>query len=361
MADQKPLVLVTGSSGLIGSAVCERLSQKYLVVGMDRPGLPQAPGEATRIDVDLSQDQSVRDALARLREVHGTRVASVVHLAAYYDFAGEPSPLYEQVTVRGTQRLLTGMRDAFEVEQFIFSSTLLVHAPCEPGQTINEEWPLEPKWEYPQSKVRTEELMRREHGNVPIVMLRVAGVYTDRCNSIPIAHQIQRLYEKKMVARVFPGSTSHGQPWVHLDDVVEAIWLTVEKRQQLGSELVLLIGEDRTYSYDELQHTIARLIHGESFETTQIPKAVAKTGAWLQDKIPGEDPFIKPWMIDMADDHYELDITRARQTIGWQPKHTLRATLPKMIQFLQNDPHEFYSANKLDLPSDLQKQEAKGV
>jgi hypothetical protein len=44
--------------------------------------------------------------------------------------------------------------------------------------------------------------------------------------------------------------------------------------------------------------------------TPQIPKSPAKAGAWLQDQIPGEEPFIKPWMIDLADDHYALDIHR---------------------------------------------------
>ena len=84
----------------------------------------------------LSSDESVRAALDEVRVGSGTgSIASIIHLAAYYSFSGEPSPLYEQVTVRGTERLLHGLRD-FEVEQFIFSSTMLVHAPCEPGERI---------------------------------------------------------------------------------------------------------------------------------------------------------------------------------------------------------------------------------
>ena len=35
---------------------------------------------------------------------------AVVHLAAYYDFSGEPSDLYERVTVQGTLRLLNGLK-----------------------------------------------------------------------------------------------------------------------------------------------------------------------------------------------------------------------------------------------------------
>jgi hypothetical protein len=41
-------------------------------------------------------------ASARTRRLGGQRIASVIHLAAYYDFSGEPSRPYEQITVRGT-------------------------------------------------------------------------------------------------------------------------------------------------------------------------------------------------------------------------------------------------------------------
>jgi nucleoside-diphosphate-sugar epimerase len=100
--------------------------------------------------------------------------------------------LYEQVTVRGTQRLLSGLKP-FQVEQFIFSSTMLVHAPCKPGQRIDEDWPIEPKWDYPKFKMATETLIYREHGTIPVVVWRIAGVYDDRCHSIPLANQIKRI------------------------------------------------------------------------------------------------------------------------------------------------------------------------
>jgi nucleoside-diphosphate-sugar epimerase len=69
----------------------------------------------------------------------------------------------------------------------------------------------------------------------------------------------------------------------------------------------------------------------------------------VQDQIPGvEEPFIKPWMIDLADDHYALDITRARTLLGWSPRRSLRETLPKMVAALKADPAGFYRRNKLE-------------
>jgi hypothetical protein len=70
-------------------------------------------------------------------------------------------------------------------------------------------------------------------------------------------------------------------------------------------------------------------------------------------KLPGADPFIRPWMIDRANDHYALDITRARTLLGWEPKRSLRETIPKMIAALKADPVAWYRENDLEAPADL--------
>ena len=340
-------LIITGSSGRIGSAFIDRIGETYTELGFDREGPPHPPRETEHvIDCDLSSDESVWAALDEVRRLGHKRIVSVIHLAAYYSFSGEPSPLYEQVTVRGTERLLHGLRD-FEVEQFIFSSTMLVHAPCEPGARINEEWPLKPKWDYPKSKVATEALIVRERGDVPVVFLRIAGVYDDHGHSIPIAQQIQRIYEQRFIGRMFSGDITHGAAFVHMEDMVEALVLAVEHRKELPHVTTLLIGEPDTLSYDELQRTISRQLHGKEWRTYSIPKTLAKVGSWLLNVLPGANPFIKPWMIDIADDHYALDISRARTLLGWEPRHSLRETLPNILAELKANPIAWYRENDL--------------
>lgn len=355
------IVIVTGSNGTIGDAVMRRFAGRFDdVVGFDRKAPNPPPPGCTAVAVDITSDESVREGLLMIREHHGAHVASVIHLAAYYDFFGEPSEQYDEITVRGTGRLLRGLRELdFQVEQFVFSSTMLVHRPAEPGQFINEEWAIEPTWAYPESKVRTEQLIHDERGGIPAVLLRISGVYDDLCHSIPLAHQIQRIYERQLTSRLYAGSTSHGQSFMHLDDLVDAIAIVVERRAALPPELPLLLGEPEPLSYDEVQHTFARLIHGEDLETLEVPGVLAplaKAGAWVMQKLPGADRFIKPWMIDRANDHYALDITRARTLLGWEPKRSLRGTIPTMVAALKADPLGFYRENNLELTSELQKQ-----
>jgi nucleoside-diphosphate-sugar epimerase len=359
MNEHNNTIVITGGSGLIGTALAQRFSQRFRIVNLDRKEPPQLLPATEFVPIDLTSGESVENALHQVRTRSGEHISSVLHLAAYYDFSGEPNPLYEEVTLRGTERLLRGL-EPFRVGQFVFSSSMLVHSPCQPGERINEEWPLDPRWPYPESKVKTEELLRAQHGDIPLAILRMAGVYDDRCHSPPLAQQIRRIYERQLISRVFPGDLSHGQSFVHLEDVVEAFWRVVERRDRLPAEAVLLLGEPDPLSYNDLQRAFGRLLHSEEWETMSIPKALAKAGAWIQDTVPvGEEPFIKPRMIDFADDHYALDISRAHQVLGWEPGRSLQETLPKMVNALKEDPVGWYQEHGLEPPSWLQERAAK--
>jgi len=192
MNEPKSTILITGASGRIGFPLAQRLAESFDVVGFDRRAPSHPPPSAECLYVDLTIDESLRRGLQAISELHGNRLASVIHLAAYYDFSGAPSLLYDRITVDGTERLLRLLQD-FEVEQFIFSSTELVHAPSEDGRRLNEDAPLAPAWPYPESKVKTERVIHAGRGKIPIVILRIAGVYDDLCHSIPLAQQMQRI------------------------------------------------------------------------------------------------------------------------------------------------------------------------
>ena len=351
----KPLVIVTGSSGLLGSAVLDDLRHEYQIVGFDRDGQPQPPREVECVCVDLTDDTSVGLGLDRVAYAYGNQLAAVVHLAAYYDFSGEPSPLYQEVTVKGTRRLLDGLNDRdFRCERFIFSSTMLIHAPTTPGKPITEDSPITRSWLYPDSKIDTERTIHEHRDGIPAVNLRIAGVYTDWGKAPTIVQQIKRIYERQLESHFFPGDMSHGQAFVSLNDTVRALRAAVEHRGDLPEETAILIGEPETSSFGRMQDRLGELIHGKDWSTLRVPEVVAKAGAWVQEQagaLPGVDePFIKPWMVPHADDHYELDIGKARQMLGWEPEDRLIDALPTMVRRLESDPAEWYERNELGEP-----------
>jgi nucleoside-diphosphate-sugar epimerase len=202
----KPVILITGSEGLIGRALVEAFSADYDVAAFDITRPDKQPEKEDFIDCDLTKDESVTGALAQLRQKHGERIASVIHLAAYYDFSGEPSPLYRDLTVEGTRRLLRGLQ-SFQVNQFVFSSTHIVLKPSETGEALTESSELEPAWEYPKSKVEAEKVIADERGSVPAVILRIAGVYDEDCHAVPIAQQIDRIYRKNLESYLLAGES----------------------------------------------------------------------------------------------------------------------------------------------------------
>lgn len=362
-ADQAP-VLVTGAGGLIGHTLCARLEELgHTVLRLDLAG-PEIDCEC-----DLTDPEAIRSTLADIGERYDNRIGAIVHLAAYFDFSGEPHPLYQKLNVDGTRYLLEALAD-YDVGRFVYTSTMLVHAPTEPGIPIEECSPLEAKWAYPISKLAAERTIVKtvdrlaESGRtrepIPYSLLRLAGLYHQDCGSPTLSHQIKRIYEHELTSHFYAGDPATGQAFVHLEDAVEAIALAVDKREELPDRHVALIGEADVMSYQALNNAISQGLFGEPLPVTRMPDLAAKAGAEMMratekvvpDSIDqGDEPFIRPYMIDLAEDHYEIDPTRAEQTLGFRARHRLRDELPVILRRLKEDPRRFYEKNGLQPPA----------
>lgn len=60
------VVVVTGSSGFIDSALVQRLAPHFTVVGLDRETSPHPPAAAECVCIEVTSDDSVAAALKRL-------------------------------------------------------------------------------------------------------------------------------------------------------------------------------------------------------------------------------------------------------------------------------------------------------
>ncbi len=342
-------VLITGVSGFLGKEIASALSKDYIIIGLDvRP--PKEDSPIRFFKTDLTDKNSISKSLRKVASEYGDTIASVIHLAAYYDFKGEPSDMYEKLTVSGTRSLVRSLKEnRFTVEQFLFTSTHLVMRPVEKGQLIHENDAMKAEWDYPQSKIEAEEVLKEELDEIKSVIFRVSGVYNNEGHSPPICNQIKRIYEKQLTSHFYPGDQEKGQPFVHVEDIARAICLAVKKRKTLSDREVFFIAEPELLSYGELQDRIGQLLYGREWWTAFAPKPLAKAGAYVMNKGPNNE-FIKPWMIDLTEANYPLSVKKAQERLGFTARHRLYEELPKIIEGLVNRPAHWYQANNLGGP-----------
>ena len=344
----KEVIVISGCSGRTGTRVAHKFADpRFLVVGLDVLAPKISTTNFEFIACDITSEAQVAAAMQHIRKKYPEQIASIVHLASQFDKNQQNLQLYDEVVVQGAKHLMQAAL-SFKTEQFIFASSMHVFMPCEPGQKINEHWPVGPLWDFPRSQAKAEELLKSQHAHIPLVILRKGSTYDSLCHIMPLAHQIQRIYERSSTSFFFPGNLAHGAPCVHLDDVADAIWLAVQRRFGIPKETTMIVAEPETVSYGELQKVIGLLCYGEECKTWTIPKWVAKFAIRACDKIPFlPKTDIKEWMVDQADYNYSCDISLIQDKLGWAPKHTFRQTLPKMIAALKENELAWYRENNL--------------
>ena len=165
-------VLVTGSSGSVGSAVAARLRHDVTVVGLDlRPG-----AETTRVG-DIGDRELIRSLVRGVEAVVHTAALHVPHL----DTAGEDD--FQRVNVEGTRTLLDAAAEA-GVARFVLTSTTSVYGCSEragpPATWADEELPPQPADAYDRTKLAAESLCRERAGDgMRCVVLRMSRCFPE--------------------------------------------------------------------------------------------------------------------------------------------------------------------------------------
>ncbi len=151
-------ILVTGSSGFIGSALVERLRNAgHEVHGLD---CAQPRWRATHADdhrLDLGDLEGVKALLARIRPTH------VVHLAARIDLSADSVVKYH-ANVEGVLNLMNAVQRSPTVQRVLWTSSQLV---SRIGRIPNDETDYDPDTSYGESKVVTERIVRALEGGAP--------------------------------------------------------------------------------------------------------------------------------------------------------------------------------------------------
>lgn len=170
MKEAKPIVLVTGASGFVGSHVAPALAREGWMVHRAVRRLSSRDDEVLIKSIGPNTDWET--ALAG--------VDAVVHLAArvHHQHDKHAVKLYRDVNIEGTLHLARCAAKA-GVRQFIFVSTVLVHGRSNNGAPFNEKDVLTPRGLYGMSKAAAEAGLRAlaEQSDMQVTVIRPPLVY----------------------------------------------------------------------------------------------------------------------------------------------------------------------------------------
>ena len=303
-------VLVTGATGLVGSALCRTLARSGYRVR--RALRTRAPAGYDDVVVgDIGADTNWSAALAG--------VDAVVHLAARTHVLekrdAKAAAAYQRVNVGGTRRLAE-QAAAAGVRRFVFLSSVKVNGEATSGRGFQETDPPCPENPYGRTKREAEDLLfalARESA-LEVVVIRSPLVYGPG-----VKGNFERLM--RYVARRFPlplGSVDNRRSLIYVGNLADAILKCLERVEANGRVYLVSDGEDM--STPELLRAVGHALHVEPFI---VPFPVA----WLRGLagMTGRSAELARLAGSLV-----VDTTRIRRELGWTPPYSaadgLRAT-----------------------------------
>jgi UDP-glucose 4-epimerase len=221
-------VLVTGSRGFIGRAVCNLLLREgYRVLGLDIAG---AGGEAGTLDKEIQCDISDAVQVQKVFEAEG--IDAIVHLAAVLPTAAQADPQRAtQVNIQGSLNLLQ-MASRFGARRIVLGSSLSVYGSWPHDESVSETHRAAPDDLYGAAKIYVEKLGEAYAASnrlefVSLRIGRVVGVGARSATSAwrsEIFERLQtRLQTKTPVELLLPFVGTERILLLHVEDVAKML------------------------------------------------------------------------------------------------------------------------------------------
>ncbi len=309
--------LVTGGAGFIGSNLVDALlARGDAVVVFDdlstgrRSNLAAAEAAGAEFVAGSITSRDELDALLAQQAPD-----AIFHLAAQVDVRRSVAdPAFDAaVNVLGTLNVLEAAQAAGGIP-VVFSSTGGAIYGDTPGEDlpVDEHYPARPMAPYGQSKLAAEgfaEHFARERGQA-VSILRYANVYGPRQDPLGEGG-VAAIFCKNAVRGERPtifGDGRQTRDFVHVDDVVAANLAALE-RGLLGP---FNIGTGKETSVLQLAEALAPLAAGD-FTPQFEPRRAGEV------------------------ERSALDITRAREELGWQAEIAMPQSLPALLGSVRED------------------------
>jgi dihydroflavonol-4-reductase len=310
----RDLVLVTGASGFIGSALVKHLVEAgWRVRALLRPTSPRAQLAGLRVEYaegDINAAESVTRAVAGVRYVF--------HVAADYRlWARQPSELM-RTNVDGTRTVMLAAQRA-AVERIVYTSSVATLAPRPNGESSDESSPLHPSGAisaYKQSKVLAERLVETliaDNGLPAVIVNPSAPIGPRDVRPTPTGRIIVEAASGRM-----PGFVDTGLNLVHVDDVA-AGHVAALCQGRIGERYIL---GGQNVSLAQMLGDIARLV-GRSPPRLRIPRGLLFPLAFAAEaaaQVTGREPFATVSGLRMAKHRMYFTSAKAERELGYRAR-----------------------------------------
>lgn len=264
-------ILVTGSSGFVGSHLVPALQERgHRVTGIDR--IP--PSSGAEPDRFIEGDLIHREVLDE-----GLRNADhVFHLAAAKDDWGISREEYFRENVRVTEALLEAAHD-HEVYDHVFYSTVAVHGTGPEPKA--EDAPFAPEIPYGESKVESEQRYREfaaEHDEAHVLVLRPSAIFGEGQPWRTNVHRlIEAIYQRRFL---MIGEGSARKTTSYIENLLAANFFLLEQLES-GVETYIYVDEPIMPTWELVDIIYDEL--GRDSLRWSLPLSVAKPVATVAD------------------------------------------------------------------------------
>jgi 2-alkyl-3-oxoalkanoate reductase len=303
-------ILVTGGTGFTGTALVRRLlDEGHSVVALDyKEGLQCDSLRSHGAEVQIG---SVTDRAAVERSMKG--VEFVFHLAAAFRELNVPNSFYDEVNVEGTRIVLEAARRE-GARKFVYCSTCGVHGNVE-HPPANEDAPIRPADYYQRTKYEAEPLVKREAGDMEVVILRPAAIYG------PGDPERFFMIFKRVAKGTFPmfGSGRTLYHPLYIDNLVDSFLLCMPPGAGQGREY--LIADENYYAIEDIVRAVARALE-VPVRIPHYPVLPVVAVGHIVEKLCrpfGITPPIFPRRVDWYRQNRAFDISRAKRELGYSP------------------------------------------
>jgi dihydroflavonol-4-reductase len=307
----KPLALVTGATGFVGSAVARRLLvEGFAVRVLARPGSDRR--NLAGIEVEVAEG-NLTDAASLQRACAGCE--ALFHVAAdYRTWAPRPQELYE-ANVEGSRALMRAALQA-GVKRAVYTSSVAVLGIPKDGTPGDESTPVtvdDMIGHYKRSKYLAEEAVREFVGQgLELVIVNPSTPIGPRdLKPTPTGRIVVDAASGKMPAYVDTGLNI-----VHVDDVAEGHWLAYTRGR--AGERYVLGGTDM--SLRRILETIADIV-GRKPPRVRLPHAAVMPVAYVAEglaRLTGKPPVATVEEVRMSKKLMFFSSAKAQRELGYR-------------------------------------------